>query len=211
VTDTEQQHEARAAAAHIAAADPVFGDVVKTSELVNPYIWPGVPIRDGDLLAGLVLHIISQQITTVVALSMFDKLNTLLGGAITSRALAASTIEQLRTIGVSGAKARALNELGERLIQDGQLLESLHQLDDTEAQATLVSLRGIGPWSAQMFLLHELKRPDVFPAGDIGLRTAVARLDGLDNTPAVTRAVDRAMIWSPYRSYAAAYLWRWSR
>jgi hypothetical protein len=76
VTDTEPQHEARAAAAHIAAADPVFGDVVKTSELVNPYIWPGVPLRDGDLLAGLVLHIISQQITTVVALSMFDKLNT---------------------------------------------------------------------------------------------------------------------------------------
>ena len=81
-----------------------------------------MPLGDGDLLAGLVLHIISQQITTLVALSMFE-----------------------------------------------QLLESLHQLDDTEAQATLVSLRGIGPWSAQMFLLHELKRPDVFPAGDIGL------------------------------------------
>ena len=92
-----------------------------------------------------------------------------------------------------------------------QLLESLHQLDDTEAQATLVSLRGIGPWSAQIFLSYELKRPDVFPAGDIGLRTAAARLDGLDNTPAVKRAVDRAMIWSPYRSYAAACLWRWSR
>jgi DNA-3-methyladenine glycosylase II len=125
--------------------------------------------------------------------------------------LAASTIEQLRTVGVSGAKARALNELGERLIQDGQLPESLHQLDDTEARATLISLRGIGPWSAQIFLLHELQRPDVFPAGDIGLRTAVARLDGLDSTPAVTRAADRATIWTPYRSYAAAYLWRWSR
>jgi 3-methyladenine DNA glycosylase/8-oxoguanine DNA glycosylase len=164
VTDTEQQHEARAAAAHIAAADPVFGDVVKTSELVHPLRLARSAAPGRRPARGLGAPHYLSAITTLVALSMFE-----------------------------------------------QLLESLHQLDDTEAQATLVSLRGIGPWSAQMFLLHELKRPDVFPAGDIGLRTAVARLDGLDNTPAVKRAADRAMIWSPYRSYAAAYLWRWSR
>ena len=72
----------------------------------------------------------------------------------------------------------------------------------------LTALRGVGPWSAQMFLLHEVCRPDVFPAADIGLRTALGRLDGLAVTPSTREAAATAIPWSPYRSYAAAQLWR---
>ena len=86
--------------------------------------------------------------------------------------------------------------------------DGLDHLDDDEAQARLVELRGIGPWSAQMFLLHELRRPDVFPAGDVGLRTALGRLEGLATPPTQPETVALALRWTPYRSYAAAHLWR---
>ena len=211
MTVRDQRREARAAAEHLIAVDPRLADVVRAGGLINPYVWPGLPLREGDLVAGLALHIVSQQITTGVALSMFQKLTALLGGTISARALAEATVDELRRAGLSVAKARALHELGERVARGSLSLESLRELDDAAAQAELVALRGIGPWSAQMFLLHELRRPDVFPAGDVGLRTALARLDGLDKAPDIKQAQQRAQIWSPYRSYAAAYLWTWPR
>ena len=80
-------------------------------------------------------------------------------------------------------------------------------MSDGDAEARLVSLRGIGPWSAQMFLLRSMGRPDVFPAADIGLRRGIEMLDGLDHLPTIAEATARAERWRPYRSYAAKYLW----
>lgn len=77
-----------------------------------------------------------------------------------------------------------------------------------EDERHLVELWGVGPCSAQMFLLHELRRPDVFPAADIGLRTAIATLDGAGVVPGSGEAAERALPWRPYRFYAAAQLWR---
>ena len=109
---------------------------------------------------------------------------------------------------MSGAKSRALRELGAAVVAGDFDPDGLDHLDDDEAQARLVALRGIGPWSAQMFLLHELRRPDVFPAGDVGLRTALGRLEGLATPPTQPETVALALRWAPYRSYAAAHLWR---
>jgi DNA-3-methyladenine glycosylase II len=201
--------EALAAAAHLSAVDSRLAELVDSRGAVSPYLWPGFPVPDGDLLGGLTLHIVSQQISTAVALTLFGRLTATLGGAITADGLAAATVEQLRAAGLSGAKARSLHELGERIVAETFSLQALRDLDDSAAEAELVSLRGVGPWSAQTFLLHELRRPDVFPAGDIALRHTLARLDGLDTTPDIKSARDRASIWSPYRSYAAAYLWSW--
>lgn len=176
----------------------------------DPYVWPHVPVRGGDLLQGLALHIVFQQISTTVALSLFARLTAVLGGEITAERLAAASDAQLRSAGLSGAKARALQELGARIV-DGELsLEALRELDDAAVQARLVTLRGVGPWSAQMFLLHELRRPDVFAAGDVALRNAIGRLDGLERAPDIKQANERALVWRPYRSYAAAHLWHWN-
>jgi DNA-3-methyladenine glycosylase II len=129
------------------------------------------------------------------------------GGRIDAAKLGAKTPEEIRAVGVSGAKARALQELGARIASGEFDLEGLKDAEDAEAYEALVSLRGIGPWSANMYMLHELRRPDVFPAGDIGLRKALALLDGAEEPVAIEEAESRAEQWSPYRSYAAAYLW----
>jgi DNA-3-methyladenine glycosylase II len=203
--------EARAARAHLVAADARLGEVVGRQGLVTPYDWPGIPLHDGNLLEGLVLHIVAQQISTAAALAIFGRLEALVGAPADAERLASATEAQLRAVGLSGAKSRALRELG-ALVAGGRLnLEELRELGDDDAQARLVALRGVGPWSAQMFLLHELRRPDVFPAGDVALRNAIARLDDLPATPSIPEAVARAQVWHPFRSYAAAHLWRLNR
>jgi DNA-3-methyladenine glycosylase II len=203
--------EAQAAHEHLLSADPRLAVLVAAQGPVDPYVWPGIPVADGDLLGGLVLHIVSQQISTPVALVLFDRVTTLLGDRIDAAGLIAADEEQLRAAGLTYAKARTLRGLGES-VQSGTLdLAGLGQLDNAAAQARLTALRGIGPWSSQMFLLHELRRPDVFPSGDVALRAAIARLDGLPVTPGPREAAVRAEVWRPYRSYASAHLWAANR
>jgi DNA-3-methyladenine glycosylase II len=201
--------EAEEAQRYLRRSDPRLAPIVESEGLVNPYLWPGAPMPEGDLLSGLVFHILSQQISVTVATVLFERLRELLGGTITAGALAAATAPELRAAGLSGAKAQAVTELGQRIVSGEFSLEALRDLDDSAAQARLVSLRGVGPWSAQTFLLLELHRRDIFPAGDLGLRIALGRLDALPGPPSVKEAAARADIWSPFRSYASMYLWQW--
>ena len=200
--------ERDAAHAHLLAAGGPMAALVAEHGPVDPYVWDGIPLEAGDRLGGLALHITAQQISVVAALAIWGRFLTLLGGRVRAPALAAATDEELRGVGMSGAKSRALRELGAAVVAGDFDPDGLAHLDDDEAQARLVELRGIGPWSAQMFLLHELRRPDVFPAGDVGLRTALGRLEGLATPPTQPETVALALRWAPYRSYAAAHLWR---
>jgi DNA-3-methyladenine glycosylase II len=203
--DTKEQRKARD---HLREVDGGLAAIVEQHGLVDPYTWPGVPLERGDLLGGLALHIVAQQISTVAALSIYARLIELLGGGrIGAANLASKTPEEIRAVGVSNAKARALQELGAKIASGVFDLDALENAKDEDAYEALVSLRGIGPWSANMYMLHELRRPDVFPAGDIGLRKALALLDGAEEPVAIEEAEARARQWSPYRSYAAAYLW----
>ncbi|HEY4097600.1 MAG TPA: hypothetical protein VGM33_18900, partial [Baekduia sp.] len=124
------------------------------------------------------LHIVSQQLSVAVALQMYARVERLVGGAITAAGLAATTEDALREQGLARAKGRALVELGQRIAAGEVDLAAIARLDDAAATAALLDLRGVGPWSAQVFLMHELHRPDVFPAGDVGLRAALAELEG---------------------------------
>jgi DNA-3-methyladenine glycosylase II len=200
--------ERDAAHAHLLAVGGPMGALVARHGPVDPYVWDGIPLEAGDRLGGLALHITAQQISVVAALAIWGRFLTLLGGRVRAPELAASTDEELRGVGMSGAKSRALRELGAAVVAGDFDPDGLDHLDDDEAQARLVELRGIGPWSAQMFLLHELRRPDVFPAGDVGLRTALGRLEGLATPPTQPETVAPALRWAPFRSYAAAHLWR---
>jgi len=200
--------ERDAAHAHLLAAGGPMAALVAEHGPVDPYVWDGIPLEAGDRLGGLALHITAQQISVVAALAIWGRFLTLLGGRVRAPALAAATDEELRGVGMSGAKSRALRELGAAVVAGDFDPDGLDHLDDDEAQARLVALRGIGPWSAQMFLLHELRRPDVFPAGDVGLRTALGRLEGLATPPTQPETVALALRWAPFRSYAAAHLWR---
>ena len=81
-------------------------------------------------------------------------------------------------------------------------------LPDDAAMAELTQVKGVGPWSAEMFLIHEMKRPDVLPAGDLGIRLAIQREYSLIEPPPILAARQRGEAWAPYRTYAAALLWR---
>jgi DNA-3-methyladenine glycosylase II len=202
--------EAEAARNHLERADPRLAPIVRLKGLVNPYVWADVPLHHGDPLDGLAFHIVGQQISFKAAVVLFDKLRRELGGNVTAEVLAASTSERIRVAGgVNGGKARALHELGQKLVTGEFSFEHLQALDDDAAQKELVGLRGIGPWTAAVFVQLEMQRPDVFPAGDLGLRIAVGRLDELAVPPSVKDAAARAEVWRPWRSYASMYLWQW--
>jgi DNA-3-methyladenine glycosylase II len=160
-----------------------------------------------DHLSRLTLSITGQMISVTAALAIFTRLRDLLGRTITAAGLAEADETELLAVGLSRAKARAVRELGAELVAGRFSFDQLETLSDEQAQARLVALRGIGPWSAQMFLLRSMGRPDVFPAGDLGLRRGIELLDGLGELPLIPDAAERASAWRPYRSYAAKYLW----
>jgi len=174
----------------------------------DPFFWGMLEdAASGNWFAELALHIVSQQISTVAALTIFGRLRDRLGGTVGPAPIIAASAEDLRAAGLSGAKVTSLRDLSERVL-DGRL--SFHRLavsDDITAQAELEEVRGVGPWSAQMFLLHNLRRPDVFPAGDIGLQRAAQSAFGLARRPTAAELALRAERWRPYRAYAAALLW----
>jgi DNA-3-methyladenine glycosylase II len=205
VTASEQQ----AAHSHLLRSDPQMATLARVQGPIDPYRRPHrVPLHDGDLLAGLVFHVVGQSISEQSALAVFARLRELLGDTIASEPLAAASPQSLRAAGLSTAKARTLSQLAHSL-ESGELrLTSLTAQTDEEVTERLTELPGIGPWTAAIFLLYELRRPDAFPASEIGLRKALAALDGLDSPPSADAAIARAEGWRPYRSYAAGHLWR---
>jgi DNA-3-methyladenine glycosylase II len=165
----------------------------------------GLVLRDP--LERLTLGIVGQLISVKAALAIFGRLQSALGGQIDAAALVRLDEGQLRAIGLSGAKARAVLALGDEVVSGRLHFDSLNRMSDAEVEARLVALRGIGTWSAQMFLLRSMGRPDVFPAGDLGLRRGIESLYALPALPTIPAAAQRALAWRPYRSYAAKYLW----
>ena len=187
-------------------ADPLSSLVAEQGPI--DFHRPTLAVEVADPLSGLTLHVIGQKISRFSALAVFQRLQQLFGGTIDPVQLASASEQNLRDVGLSYAKARALRELGEEVRSGALDFAALAELDDRGVERRLVELRGVGPWSAQVFMLRDLRRPDVFPAGDIGLRTAIAALDRLPATPAIAAVAERSLAWRPYRSYAAAYLWR---
>src|SRR3954451_11308555 len=115
--------------------------------------------------------------------------------------------DRLRSLGLSRAKAAAIVGLA-RMHLDGTLdLDGLDDLDDAQVVHALTAARGVGLWTAQMFLIHQLRRSDVLPAGDLGIRQAVRAAWALPALPRIEEVRQRGERWSPYRTYAAALLW----
>jgi DNA-3-methyladenine glycosylase II len=196
-----------AALAHL-RADPALAAVIAAADGADVYSWERHRPWHSPFEA-LVRAIAGQQISTFAAAAIFGRLVILAGDPITPAGVLAHSPEQLRAAGLSGRKVGYLRDLAERAA-DGRLrLDRLDRMSDDEVRVQLLAVSGIGRWSADLFLLFELHRPDVFPAGDLGIRKAVQAMDGLDRPPAEKEAAGRAERWSPYRSLATRYLF-WS-
>ena len=162
-----------------------------------------------DHFSALVRAIIFQQLSTKAATTIHSRLvATLPDSRVTPDALASVTEEQFRNAGVSRQKALYLRDLCEKLTSGDVRLEDVEALDDESVIAALTKVKGIGRWTAEMFLMFRLHRPDVLPVGDLGILTAVQKAYRLRKRPTADRLRQLADAWKPYRSIACWYLWR---
>jgi DNA-3-methyladenine glycosylase II len=157
----------------------------------------------------LVRSIVGQQLSTKAARSIYGRLTELFGGKTPSPAeLLAADPEEVRSAGLSRPKVAYLRSLAEH-VESGELeLARLSELPDDEVSEQLTAVKGLGQWTADMFLIFHLGRPDVLPVGDLGIRRAVEREYGLDDLPDAARLTEIGESWRPQRSLASLYLWR---
>ena len=163
-----------------------------------------------DHLSALVGAIVSQQLSTKAAATIFGRFVALFPGGQILHAQAIHALDDvaLRGVGLSGQKVGYLRDLCAR-IADGRLqLDELEALDDERVIERLTSVRGFGRWTAEMFLMFRLHRPDVLPVGDLGIVNAIQRLYGLRTRPDPKKMLTLGEAWRPYRSVASWYLWQ---
>ncbi|SNY25923.1 DNA-3-methyladenine glycosylase family protein [Paractinoplanes atraurantiacus] len=189
------------------AADPVLRRIARTHGRPDPFHWSAGGRRTATNFGALLLHVTSQQISTNVAVVLFDRLVAAAGPELTAEAVQGLGPDRIHALGLSHAKAEAMADIARLQISGAIDVENLGALGDDEVIAALTAARGVGPWTAQMFLLHQLRRPDVLPAGDLGIRHAIQRAWEQPAVPSVDEAREFGARWSPFRSYAAALLW----
>ncbi len=190
---------ARAAIEQLIARDP---DLARIEPAAGPLPWrtrqPGFP--------GLLQAIVGQQISNQAAAAIWRRLAAV-PGALEPASLLALSDDALRGAGLSRPKVASARALAEAF-GDGRLAAAtLARLDDREAVAAIAAVRGLGPWTAEVYLLFALQREDIFPAGDLALQAAAADLKRLDARPNAASLRLLAEPWQPYRSLAARLLW----
>jgi DNA-3-methyladenine glycosylase II len=195
--------DAAAALEHLRAADPVLARML--AECGPPEPRPPA----GDAYTALVRAIVGQQLSVSAARSIYARLLEHFGGhAPTPRQILDAEPEEMRAAaGLSRAKVAFLRSLAEHVISGELDLEHLTSLPDEEIIAALTAVKGVGVWTAHMFMLFELQRPDVLALGDLGVRRAVQRAYGLDELPSADDMLTRAEAWRPHRSAACLLLW----
>lgn len=153
--------------------------------------------------------IVYQQLSGKAAATIFGRLQALYDGtAPTPKQMLATRMPKLRAVGLSQRKAEYAKELASRVVSGEVPLDALDAMSDEDVVEALVSVRGIGRWTAQMVLMFHLARPDVFPELDLGIQKALQRFHGLRRLPSPERTVALGERWAPYRTIAAWYLWR---
>ncbi len=194
--------------AHLRAADPVLRSVIDSVGAGGLGDRRGA--RPADHYGALVRSIVGQQLSTTAARAIFGRLVDRFGGRTPTPAevLADDPGELRVAAGLSHAKVSYLRSLAEH-VTDGSLdLEALDELPDDDVIANLVAVKGIGPWSAHMFLMFHLGRPDVLAVGDLGIRRAMMVHYGLPALPAAAEMELIAQPWRPQRTLACLFLWR---
>jgi len=194
---------------HLRTADPVLGDLIARVGPLEP-VGPAIHGQPDAHFGALVRSIVGQQLSTHAARAIAARLHNFFAGhAPTPQDVLAADLDEMRVAaGLSRAKASYLRSLAEH-VQSGELeLERLDDLSDAQVIAQLTVVRGLGEWTAQMFLMFHLARPDVLPTGDLGIRKAVHRAYGLAELPAPAELERIALPWRPFRTTACRFLWR---
>jgi DNA-3-methyladenine glycosylase II len=194
------------AIAALRAADPVMARLIDDHEEVVRRDLRRE--RPGDAYGALLRSIVGQQLSTKAAATIYGRMLDLFGGhAPTPRQLLKADPDAIRAAGLSRPKIAYLRDLAQH-VEEGTLeLERLPDLPDEEVSAQLTAIKGLGQWTADMFLMFHLRRPDVLPVGDQGIRNAVKVEYRLRKVPDPKRLEKIAKPWRPYRTLACLYLW----
>ena len=160
-----------------------------------------------DPFRALVHAIIAQQLSTKAAATIEARFAALFDGRPTAAAIAATPDDRLRAVGISPQKLGYIRDLCRRRLDGSLALDDLERLPDEAVIDALTSVKGIGRWTAEMFLMFRLHRPDVLPVGDLGIVKAVQRAYKLRIAPTPVRLTRLGDNWRPYRSVACWYLW----
>jgi DNA-3-methyladenine glycosylase II len=194
----------RKAVAHLKKVDPVMGQVIAT---LGSY--KGWPESTGTHFDAVCRSIVFQQLSGKAAGTIHGRFQGLFGGKTPLPAeLASTSDEQLRSIGLSRQKSAYLKDLGSRVALGQLPIETLHELSDEEIIAALTQVKGIGRWTAQMFLMFRLGRPDVLPELDLGVQKGIQRAYRLRKLPTPERVKKIGAKWAPYRTVGSWYMWR---
>ena len=182
--------------------DPAFRPLVKRVGPVR------LQRKAPDTFAFLVRTITYQQLAGKAAATIHGRLVSALRGTVTPMGVRKAPEEALRTAGLSGGKRASIRELAERVADGSLVLGDLGDLSDQEVVDRLVQVRGIGRWTAEMLLIFHLRRPDVWPVGDLGVRAGVARIFGWSEAPGPREMELIGLGYRPWRSTTAWYCWR---
>ena len=185
---------------HLSEHDPVIGEII--SRMGACTITP----RE-NYFEALVRSIIGQQLSTKVAASIFEKFKGAVQHDIKPERVQQLTLDQLRDAGLSNQKASYVKNIAEAFLQDQEFFTNLKSLSNEEVLRELTKIKGVGLWTAQIFLIFSLCRLDVLPLGDAGFRRSVAMHYQLDK-PADDQLLALASKWGPYSSVAVWYLWK---
>lgn len=192
------------AAAHLAACDPVLAPIIAAHGLFKP-------VPHTDYYWELVDSIISQQLSVKAARTIEGRVLELFGGAQpTAAQLLTKSVDELRAVGLSRNKASYVLDLAQHIADGSLQLDRIAELPNAEIIKELVAVKGIGEWTAHMFLIFALGRLDVLPVGDLGIRSGIQKLYGFDHlpVPAEIQELARKNRWHPYESVASWYVWQ---
>jgi DNA-3-methyladenine glycosylase II len=203
------QKGAKARAA-LSAADPAMGALIeRVGEIdIATRLRRRSEERPADAYGALLRAIVGQQLSTKAAQTIFGRVLDLFGGTTPSpEQLLEASEEDLRACGLSGRKVEYVRDLAAHVLAGELELDRLGDLADEAVIEEIVAVRGLGQWTAEMFLIFHLERPDVLSGGDLGIRKAVQIEYGLVEMPAPQKVLEIGEPWRPHRSLASLYLW----
>lgn len=191
----------RRAIRHLKTKDPVLAAIIDRVGLIQPAF-------ADPTFESLVRAIVYQQLNGKAARTIYDRFAAAAGGTITTESILAMSEEQMKNAGLSRQKLSYIRDLATKTLAREVIFEQLVDMTDEAVIEHLTRVKGIGTWSAQMFLMFALRRPNVMPTGDYGIRAAIKKAYRKRKLPKPEDMLKLAKKWEPYRTLACYYLWR---
>ena len=207
MTRSTSSSSAAVALRHFKKVDPLFHKATRAHHTALPEVLPHKRTK-AALFESLVSIVISQQLGTAAADTIFARVKKVCGDRLTPESVLKTSPTKFRTAGLSGAKTKTLKAIA-TVVQDKQLdLVALKRISEGEAATKLTTIWGLGPWSVEMFMMFSLGRGDVFSVGDLGLIRAIEAIYGLPKNSPRPTLLAISEKWAPHRTYASLLLWR---